>query len=341
MMSSARRVKLIFALFMVSGFGGLIYESLWTHYLKLFLGHAAYAQTLVLVVFIGGLAAGAALCARFTKRLRNPLRWYAGVELSVGVMALVFHPVFVAVTDWGYASLLPATCAAEHSVCATQWLLSALMLAPQSVLIGATFPLVSSAVLRLDPAAPGHHISMLYFLNSLGAVFGVLASIFVLIPAFGLPGTLGFAGAVNIALAAGAYALAAVTPPAFAVPAMQQAVQAERPERRLLTLLLATALLTGLSSFIYEIVWIRMLSLVLGASTYSFELMLASFILGLALGGLWIRRRVDRIDDPVRYLGVVQVVMGVAAAATIPLYNGSFDFMACCCRRSRATTAAS
>ena len=322
-----RRVGLIFALFTVSGLGGLIYESLWTHYLQLFLGHSAYAQTLVLVVFIGGLAAGAWLCSRFATRLANPLRWYAAVELGVGLMALAFHPVFVAVTDWGYASLLPATCAPEHSVCATQWLVSALMLAPQSVLIGATFPLVSSAVLRLDPAAPGHHISMLYFLNSLGAVFGVLASVFVLIPAFGLPGTLRFAGALNIALAAGAFALAPVAPPAFAVPAMPQA-QAGSPERRLLTLLLATALATGLSSFIYEIVWIRMLSLVLGASTYSFELMLASFILGLALGGLWIRRRVDGIADPIRFLGVVQVVMGVAAAATLPLYNRSFDFMA-------------
>jgi len=324
-----RRVELIFVLFMVSGFGGLIYESLWTHYLKLFLGHSAYAQTLVLVVFIGGLAAGAWLCARFTLRMRNPLRWYAAVELCVGAIALVFHPLFVAITDWGYASLLPATCAPEHSVCATQWLVSALMLAPQSVLIGATFPLVSSAVLRLDPATPGHHVSVLYLLNSLGAVVGVLASVFVLIPTFGLPGTLRFAGALNIALAAGAFALAAVTPPAFAVPAMPQpAGQAPEPERRLLSLLLATALLTGLSSFIYEIVWIRMLSLVLGASTYSFELMLASFIFGLALGGLWIRRRVDAIDDPVRFLGVVQVVMGVTAAATLPLYNGSFDFMA-------------
>ncbi len=313
---------------MVSGFGGLIYESVWTHYLKLFLGHSAYAQTLVLVVFIGGLAAGAWICARVSHRMRNPLRWYAAVELAVGAMALVFHPVFVGVTEWGYATLLPATCAPEHSICATQWVLSALLLLPQSVLIGATFPLVSSAVLRLDPTLPGHHVAMLYFLNSLGAVFGVLASIFLLIPAFGLPGTLAFAGAANIALAAGAFLLARRTPPAFAVDTMPEG-QAGRgePARHLLGMLLATAFLTGLSSFIYEIVWIRMLSLVLGASTYSFELMLASFILGLALGGLWIRQRVDAIDDPVRFLGVVQVVMGMAAAATIPVYNGSFDLM--------------
>ena len=328
-MSASRRTELIFALFMVSGFGGLIYESVWTHYLQLFLGHSAYAQTLVLVVFIGGLALGAWICARLARRMANPLRWYAAVELAVGAMALVFHPVFVAATQWGYASLLPATCDSAQSFCATQWLLSALLLFPQSVLIGATFPLVTSAVLRLDPGTPGHHIAMLYFLNSLGAVFGVLASVFVLIPAYGLPGTLAFAGAANIALAAGAWLLARLTPPPFAVARMDDAaLEHGAAGRRLVGLLLATAFLTGLSSFIYEVVWIRMLSLVLGASTYSFELMLASFILGLALGGLWVRRRVDEVDDPVRFLGIVQVVMGVAAAATLPVYNGSFDFMA-------------
>ena len=323
-----RRTEAIFCLFMVSGFGGLIYESVWTHYLQLFLGHSAYAQTLVLVVFIGGLAAGAWAAGRAASRIGNPLRWYAAVELAVGLLALVFHPIFLALTGWGYDVLLPAACSAEHSTCAAQWALSALMLAPQSILLGATFPLVSSAVLRLSPQEPGHHISMLYFLNSFGAVIGVLASIFVLIPAFGLPGTLRFAGAANIAIALVAFGLALERPPAFAVGRMEAEETREGAGRRLLALLLATALLTGLSSFIYEIVWIRMLSLVLGASTYSFELMLASFILGIALGGLWIRGRIDSVADPVRFLGIVQIAMGVAAAATLPIYNGSFDFMA-------------
>ena len=59
-------------IFFASGFAGLIYESIWTHYLKLFLGHAAYAQTLVLAIFMGGMAMGAALAARHTTRLANP-----------------------------------------------------------------------------------------------------------------------------------------------------------------------------------------------------------------------------------------------------------------------------
>lgn len=325
----SRRVELVFILFLFSGFGGLIYESLWTHYLKLFLGHSAYAQTLVLVVFIGGLALGAWICARLAHRLRNPLRWYAAVELAIGAIALAFHPVFVAATDWGYASLLPAACSAEQPVCVAQWLLSALLLLPQSILIGATFPLVSSAVLRLDPSVPGHHIALLYFMNSLGAVFGVLASVFLLIPALGLPGTLVFAGVGNIGLAVAALLLARLTPQPLSVAPIHDATPGEGGEQPvLMRWLLATAFLTGLSSFVYEIVWIRMLSLVLGASTHAFEIMLASFILGLALGGLWIRRRVDGLDDPVRFLGLVQIAMGLAAAATLVIYNGSFDLMA-------------
>src|SRR5512139_1665386 len=95
-------------LFVVSGFAGLIYESVWTHYLKLYLGHAAYAQSLVLIVFMGGMALGAALCARFSTRLRHPLLAYAAIEAVIGAGALVFHELFVAATDWSYAALLPA-----------------------------------------------------------------------------------------------------------------------------------------------------------------------------------------------------------------------------------------
>jgi len=323
----SRRVQSVIGLFFVSGFAGLIYESVWSHYVKLFLGHAAYAQTLVLVVFIGGLALGSWLCAR-RARMANPLRAYALVEAAIGIIALVFHPAFVEATRWAYAVLLPSACHQESAFCAAQWGLSALLLAPQSVLLGMTFPLVTSAVLRSEPARPGHHISTLYFVNSMGAVLGVLASTFVLIPAVGLPGTLSTAGALNLGIAAVAFLLSRDRP-APLEPMPQAATGAAEPgDSRLVATLLVVAALTGLSSFIYEISWIRMLSLVLGASTHSFELMLASFILGLAVGGLWIRSRIDALGDPVRFLARVQVVMGIAAVATVPLYNGSFDLMA-------------
>ena len=323
------RADPLFVLFFVSGFSGLIYESVWSHYVKLFLGHAAYAQTLVLVVFIGGLALGSWLCARWAAGIANPLRAYALIEAAVGLAALVFHPAFVSTVDWGYGTLLPATCDPSSAFCASQWALSASMLAPQSILLGATFPLMSSAVIRLREGQPGHDIATLYFLNSLGAVLGVLASAFLLIPEAGLPGTLKVAGIANCLIAAAAFFLSRrAEPPLPLVPEAGETPRWDWSSPRLTRLLLWTALLTGLSSFIYEIAWIRMLSLVLGASTHSFELMLAAFILGLALGGLWVRHRVDPSRDPVRFLGMVQLAMGVAAAATIPVYGGSFDVMA-------------
>src|SRR3970282_2486967 len=96
-----------YVLFTASGFAGLIYESIWTHYLKLFLGHAAYAQSLVLAVFMGGMAAGAASCSRLSPRIAHPLAAYALVEALIGLAALAFHAVYVGLPDWSYATLLP------------------------------------------------------------------------------------------------------------------------------------------------------------------------------------------------------------------------------------------
>ena len=313
-----------YILFVASGFAGLIYESVWTHYLKLYLGHAAYAQSLVLIVFMGGMALGAALCARVSTRVRNPLAAYAAIEAAIGVCALVFHEVFVAATDWSYASLLPAAGVDWLALTAKLAVACALIL-PQSVLLGATFPLMSAGLVRATMnearSAPGEAVAMLYFANSLGAAAGVLASGFILIAWAGLPGTLRTAGLVNLALAA---AVALLARAAQAAPVEPGPGSANAPAARLL---LMVALLTGLASFIYEICWIRMLSLVLGASTHSFELMLSTFILGLALGGLAVRRLVDAAASPERLLGWVQVAMGLAALATLPVYDRSFELM--------------
>src|SRR5467141_4020833 len=93
---------ILYALFAASGFAGLIYESIWTHYLKLFLGHAAYAQTLVLAIFMGGLALGSWLSSRWSRRWRDLLAAYAVTEAGIGVLGLVFHEVFTAATGLAF-----------------------------------------------------------------------------------------------------------------------------------------------------------------------------------------------------------------------------------------------
>ena len=307
----------VFVLFTVSGFAGLIYESIWSHYLKLFLGHAAYAQSLVLAIFMGGMALGAWAASRLSARWRDLLLAYALIEALIGLISLGFHPLFVAATGFAFDAVIPAL-GSPAAIHAFKWTLAAALILPQSILLGMTFPLLTGGVLRLRPERAGYAIAMLYFTNSLGAAVGVLASGFYFIGAAGLPGTLTIAGVLNLLVAAGVVLLprkgqVAAAPPASAVPASR--------------LLLAVAALTGLSSFMYEIGWIRMLSLVLGTSTHTFELMLSAFIFGIAFGGLWVRRRIESAADTVRLLGWVQVAMGLAALATLPVYVASFQFM--------------
>ena len=311
-----------FLLFTVSGFAGLIYESIWSHYLKLFLGHAAYAQTLVLALFMGGMAVGSWLCSLWSARWRNLLRGYALAEGAIGLAGLAFHGVFVAATELAYTSILPAL-GGELTASLFKWTLAGVLILPQSVLLGMTFPLMSAGLIRRFPAAPGESLAMLYFTNSLGAAIGVLASGFVLIESLGLPGTVTTAGVLNVALAAVVWALARDAEPTAPSAGPQRDPRIGEPYR----VYLAVALLTGAASFMFEIGWIRMLSLVLGASTHSFELMLSAFILGIACGGYWVRRRIDSIADPMRFLGVVLTVMGLLALATLPLYGEMFGVM--------------
>jgi predicted membrane-bound spermidine synthase len=323
---------LLTLLFVCSGAAGLVYESLWSRYLGLLVGHGAYAQILVLVIFLGGMALGAAAIARRTATIANPLRWYAVVEGVVGLLGLAFHDVFVATSGFAYDTLFPALGSGAATVIA-KWTLAALLILPQSVLLGATFPLMSAAVLRRHTAEhAGRIIGLLYFANSLGAAGGVLLAGFWLLEIAGLPGTLVAASAVNLLVAGAAFLLAGrIAVQAAAedgTDSVSSAPVTTASAERFAHLLLTVAFGTAVASFIYEIAWIRMLSLVLGSATHAFELMLSAFILGLAIGAFVIRRRADAGDDPLRQLGLVQVAMGVAAILSLGWYLDAFEWMA-------------
>jgi len=317
---------LFFTLFAISGFSGLIYESIWSHYLKLFLGHAAYAQTLVLAIFMGGMALGSWLCSRYSARWKNLLLGYALAEGLIGLFALLFHPTFDQITQIAYTSIMPAI-GEPALINIFKWSLATLLIFPQSVLLGMTFPLMTAGVIRLFPQSPGQTVAMLYFTNSIGAAIGVLVGGFVFIAWVGLPGTISIAGVINILLALTVWLLA--KDHAQLPPVSQQADTSPKShsKNQWYVTLLAVSALTGTASFIYEVSWIRMLSLVLGSSTHAFELMLSAFIFGLAFGGLWIRLRIQRIKNVVLFLAMVQLVMGLLALSTLPLYGNTFEVM--------------
>jgi spermidine synthase len=328
------------AAFVLSGVAGLVYEIVWSRYLGLFVGHGAYAQILVLAVYLGGMALGSAVVADLSKRVRDPILWYARAEGLLALFGLLFHPVFLLVTSFSYDVLFPAIGSAGL-VGSVRWGLAGLLILPQAMVLGATFPLMAAALVRADPASPGRGVALAYLLNTLGAAAGVLLAGFWMIGAFGLPGTAIAAAALNLVAAGLAVRTARATreeaeaspaptsTPSPAAPAGGAALAWPAPPRGLTATLLVVSFGTALASFTYEIAWIRMLSLALGSATHSFELMLSAFILGLAVGAWWIRDRTDRSADPLRVLGVIQVLMGLAALLSLPVfYVVSFDAVA-------------
>jgi len=181
----------------------------------------------------------------------------------------------------------------------------------------------------------GRLISILYFANSIGAAVGVLVAGFYLIGVAGLPGTLLTAAIINLLVGLTVFGAVRLVhendePEAEGAPPHQTMENTPpAPELPMLwRVLLIVAAGTALSSFVYEIAWVRMLSLVLGSATHSFELMLSAFILGLSLGAFWVRTRADTFRDPVRALGVTQWAMGALAILTLSAYLVSFDWMA-------------
>ena len=159
---------LLTLVFVLSGAAGLIYESIWTRYLGLFVGHGAYAQIIVLTIFLGGMSAGAFVVSRVSEKLRDPLAAYAFVELAIGMIGFVFHDIFVATTNAAYDHLFPSLAGSPQAVIILKWTIAALLILPQSILLGATFPLMSAGVLRIVPRRPGRVLAQLYFANSIG-----------------------------------------------------------------------------------------------------------------------------------------------------------------------------
>jgi len=332
--------RLLYLAFAFSGGAGLVYEAVWGRYLALFVGHSAYAQVLVIGTYLGGMAFGALLVGGTARKIRAPLLWYAGAELALAVAGFLFHPVFQSVTGLAYGWLMPLLEGPGLSG-AAKWGVAVALLLPQSILLGTTFPLMSSGVIRLFSGAPGRTLSLLYFTNSFGGAVGVLVGGFLLVGAFGLPGSLATAAVLNLLAAGVAFGVQKAQRPegakedGFGLEGVGGSAPSETGRgspgggtHLLRRLLLGVSFFTAVASFAYEIGWIRMLSLVMGSATHSFEVMLSAFILGLALGALFIRRKADDGVGSLSLLGWIQWFMGLAALATLPVYASTFEFMA-------------
>ena len=269
------------ALLVSSGAAALGYQIVWTQQAALWLGHESAAVLAVVAAFFGGLALGALLLGRRVQMSRVPARWFAGCEAAIGawslVLALLLDPL---------ARGLVAIVGAQPTP-AWHWAVAFggtfLLLLPATAAMGATLPAMERALARTQPG--GASIAVLYAGNTAGAVLGVLAAAFWLVPTLGLTATATVCAALNFVAAAAALRV-------FAAPSVAAAVEPVSPARapRVLPRLAATGFL-GIG---YEVLVVRVVSQVTENTVYTFALLLAVYLVGTALGaaayGRWLGR---------------------------------------------------
>ena len=307
------------SVFFVSGAAGLVYQVVWSRLLNQVFGISAHAIAAVLATYLGGLALGSSLLGRLADRHPRPLRLYGLLELGVAATALAGAWLVGAIEPahaWAASRLAPDSLA----LIALRVLLASAVVLPPTFLMGATLPAMTRALVdRLGSL--GHRVGSLYALNTAGAVAGSAAAGFVLIRAVGVHPTLWLAVGANVAVGAAALLLSRGAPrPAEAPPApapIPAAVVTAAGPRD--AWLLAAMALSGFASLSLEVIWARMLVLVLGTSTYAFVTMLSTFLVGIALGSWLARRAVDRLRDPRRAFGWLEVAIAATTLATIPL----------------------
>jgi spermidine synthase len=277
---------------------------------------------------MAGLAVGSALWGRVADRVRSPLRLFAALEAAIGVYGAAY-PALSGLAAELYSRLLRPDDMGGAGGLGAKALVAGLLLLPPTVLMGGTFPaMLRQAVRSADRI--GSDAAGLYAANAAGAVVGALAMAFALLPALGMRHSLWLVVMLNISVAAAAFLLARRWARAAATTAPGPDTEPEPapdpdttppaveplPSARWLPLgLLAAA---GFVSFAGEIAWTRYYSLVLGSSTYSFALIVAAFIAGIAAGAAWLSRR--RVGRPLRAFGWTQLLCALVVLAPLPLY---------------------
>jgi spermidine synthase len=325
------RRGVVLAIFILSGAAGLVYEIVWSRQLVLVFGNTTQAVSAILTGFFGGMAIGATVGGRVADRVRSPLRLYGLLELALVVIVLITPLTFGLIND-AYRGIYPALEGTPFLALA-RLVLAVLALAPATIMMGATFPALVRHLTR--SAELSQAFGRLYSANTLGAVAGTLLAGLVLIELAGLSGALrvgalfsAIAGVVALWLARGDAGVAEAATATETADAATTATVAERPEPaavaatgpdRIVWLPLIVAFVSGLTSLGYQVTWTRLLTSGTGGLTYVFTVILALFLVGIALGAATYNAFRPWIKDPIRVLAISQVAVAILSVAGLIL----------------------
>jgi spermidine synthase len=285
-------------------------------------GNTTHAIATVLSAFMAGLALGSYVFGRLVDTRRNALLVYGLLEGGVGIYALLV-PTLLALTQRVYARLYSLADVSFAVFSLGLFFLCFVVIVIPTALMGATLPVLSRfCVTRF--ASLGQRVGDLYAINTLGAVLGCAFAGFLLIAELGLRGTVRLGAAFNLGIAT--LIVPAVAGLRLQAPAEAEAAPATTPPRlagrsRLDAALLLGFSVSGAAAMVYENAWTRALTLVIGMSTYSFTVMLTTFLVGLGLGSLLYARWWSDREIGVAGFGILELMVALSALATIPLFE--------------------
>ena len=292
-MQTKDRGWVVLSLFFCSGATALVYEVIWSKFLAQMFGSTIYAQTVVLAVFMGGLALGNRLLGKWADRLKNPVGAYGYLEIVIGLYAF-FFPTLDKIADQIFVRV--GGVIIEHAgwLLALKAVLAAGLLLLPTVLMGGTLPLLAAWLQKNSPDA-GRRSARFYSVNSLGAVTGSAIAGFWLVQNLGMIAGLQLTALVNVLV--GGIAIVIARNSSVETQQTESPVAAPTeiaPAASTLRWAGATVATTGFVSMGLEVLAARSLSLIFGSSLQSFAIVLMAFILGIGLGAAWIaspRRR--------------------------------------------------
>jgi spermidine synthase len=277
---SSRYLPLLLLLFAGSGCSALIYETVWYQALELAIGMTAVSLGFLLATFMGGLCIGSLLLPRTKFAQQHPLRLYGFIELGIALFAILVH-FYLPLVNRVYVA------GAEHGLpgALLRAFIAAVCLLPPTILMGASLPAIAGWI-KATPLGVSWW-GLLYGGNTVGAVFGCLFAGFYLLRLYNMATATYVAAAINIVVALISFALAARTPhhitasggDSAAAPApTDAAVDADT-----WPVYVAIAL-SGATALGAEVVWTRLLGYLFGLTVYNFSIILAVFLIGLAIG---------------------------------------------------------
>lgn len=276
----AARTRAVAPLLFLSGLCALVYQVAWTREFRLVFGASTAASAAVLAIFIGGLGVGGLLIGPRADRHPRPLWLYARLEALVAITAAL-TPLLLALARSAYIAAGGTLALGLAGGTLVRLVLSAVVLAVPTVLMGGTLPAAARAV-EIASEQGRRNVAALYGVNTLGAVAGAFVGTFFMIEAFGTRRTLWLACLLNLLVSVLARQVDRLVPePASAAAPPQEELRAAAPPR----FVLAAAAVVGFAFFLMEIVWYRMLGPILGGTVFTFGLILATALLGIGLGG--------------------------------------------------------